>query len=108
MRRTFPIGHGLHSQTERPAAARSSSALEFEYGISAESVAPIIEAYRKEGFGFADYPGASGYGISLTSPEWIRRVAAEIGLGEVYFRARGWDDHQDVYGFTVQNLRTTR
>ncbi|MGI9067166.1 MAG: class I SAM-dependent methyltransferase, partial [Pyrinomonadaceae bacterium] len=67
---------------------------EFEYGISAESVAPIIEAYRKEGFGFADYPGASGYGISLTSPEWIRRVAAEIGLGEVYFRARGWDDHQ--------------
>ncbi len=74
---------------------------EFEYGISPESVAPIIEAYRKEGFGFADYPGASAYGISLTSPEWIRQAAAEIGLGEVYFRARGWDDHQDVYGFTL-------
>lgn len=76
---------------------------EFEYGIAPESVAPIIEAYRKEGFGFADYPGARAYGISLTSPEWIRRAAAEIGLGEVYFRARGWDDHQDVYGFTLQN-----
>ncbi len=74
---------------------------EFEYGISAENVAPIIAAYRKEGFGFADYPGASDYGISLTSPEWIRRAAAEIGFGEVYFRARGWDDHQDVYGFTL-------
>jgi len=73
---------------------------EFEYGIDPESVAPIIEAYRKEGFGFADYPGASGYGISLTSPEWIRQAAAEIGLSEVYFRAQGWDDHQDVYGFT--------
>jgi len=56
---------------------------EFEYGIAPESVAPIIEAYRKAGFGFADYPGASAYGISLTSHEWIRRAAAEIGLGEV-------------------------
>ncbi|MCM3904107.1 MAG: class I SAM-dependent methyltransferase [Pyrinomonadaceae bacterium] len=74
---------------------------EFEYGIAAESVAPIIEAYRKEGFGFADYPGASAYGVSLTSPEWIRRAAAVSGLGEVYFRAHGWDDHQDVYGFTL-------
>jgi SAM-dependent methyltransferase len=74
---------------------------EFEYGIAAESSAPIIDAYRKEGFGFADYPGASAYGISLTSPEWIGRAAAEVGLGEVYFRARGWDDHQDVYGFTL-------
>jgi SAM-dependent methyltransferase len=77
---------------------------EFEYGIAAESVTPIIDAYRKEGFGFADYPGATGYGVSLTSPEWIGRAAAEIGLKEVYFRARGWDDHQDVYGFTLQNL----
>ncbi len=76
---------------------------DFEYGIAPESVAPTIEAYRKEGFGFADYPGASAYGISLTSPEWIRRAAAEIGLGEVYFSAHGWDDHQDVYGFTLQN-----
>jgi SAM-dependent methyltransferase len=76
---------------------------EFEYEISAESVAPIIEAYRTSRFGFADYPGASAYGISLTSPEWIRRAAADVGLGEVYFRARGWDDHQDVYGFRLQN-----
>ncbi len=74
---------------------------EFEYGIAPESVSSIIEAYRKDGFGFADYPGASAYGVSLTSPEWFRRAAAEIGLREVYFRARGWDDHQDVYGFTL-------
>jgi 2-polyprenyl-3-methyl-5-hydroxy-6-metoxy-1,4-benzoquinol methylase len=76
-------------------------AQEFEYGIAPETVAPIIEAYREEGFGFANYPGDNGYGVSLTSPEWIRRVASELGLGEVYFRARGWDDHQDVYGFTL-------
>jgi SAM-dependent methyltransferase len=77
---------------------------EFDYGIAHESIVTIIEAYRKEGCGFADYPGATDYGVSLTSPEWIRRTAAEIGLREVYFRARGWDDHQDVYGFKLQKL----
>lgn len=77
---------------------------EFDYGIAPKSVASIIEAYRSDGFGFSDYPGASAYGVSLTSPDWIRRAAAEIGLREVYFHARGWDDHQDVYGFTVQHL----
>ena len=75
---------------------------EFDYGITPDSTASIIEAYRRRGFGFADYPGASAYGVSLTSPEWIRRAAAEIALEEVYFRSRGWDDHQDVYGLKLQ------
>jgi SAM-dependent methyltransferase len=78
-------------------------AQDFDYGIAPQSAAPIIENYRKEGFGFADYPGVSAYGVSLTSPDWIRRAATEIGLNEVYFCARGWDDHQDVYGFKLQN-----
>lgn len=76
---------------------------DFDYGIAPESVTNLVEAYRRGGFGFADYPGASGYGISLTSREWIRRTAAEFGLSEVYFRVRGWDDHQDVYGFKLQS-----
>lgn len=76
---------------------------EFEYGITEACVTSLIGAYRKDGFGFADYPGASAYGVSLTSPEWIRRETENLGLTEVYFRARGWDDHQDVYGFTLQN-----
>jgi len=78
----------------------------FDYGIGPESMVQIVEAYRKEGFGFVDYPGASAYGVSLTSPEWIRQAAAEIGLQEVYFRARGWDDHQDVYGLKTAEPRT--
>lgn len=76
---------------------------EFDYGIAPKNAARIAEAYRRDGFGFADYPGASAYGVSLTSPEWIRRAAAEIGVEEVYFCARGWDDHQDVYGFKLPN-----
>jgi SAM-dependent methyltransferase len=78
---------------------------EFDYGIPPESIALIVEAYRSDGFGFTDYPDAQDYGVSLTSPEWIRRVADEIDLEEVYFRAHGWDDHQDVYGFKLQVRR---
>ncbi len=75
----------------------------FDYGISPESTSSLIEAYRGEGFGFADYPGFDAYGVSLTSPDWLRRMADEMGLEEVYFRERGWDDHQDVYGFTLRS-----
>jgi len=75
---------------------------EFEYGIPPHSIEPIIEAYRQWGFGFTDYPGQSGYGVSLTSHDWVYRTTAEIGLEEVYFQAHGWDDHQDVYGFMLK------
>lgn len=71
----------------------------FDYGIANENIPMLIDSYRKHGFGFADYPGASGYGVSLTTPEWIRAEAEKLGLNEIYFREHGWDDHQDVYGF---------
>jgi SAM-dependent methyltransferase len=81
-------------------------AQDFDYAI--ESTAPLINAYRRDGFGFTDYPGARDYGVSLTSTEWIRRQAADLDLQEVYFRARGWDDHQDVYGFQLASSPNAR
>lgn len=72
---------------------------DFEYGIAPDSSPALIASYRENGFGFADYPGESGYGVSLTAPEWIGARAQSLGLARVYFRAHGWDDHQDVYGF---------
>jgi SAM-dependent methyltransferase len=80
---------------------------EFDYAIAKESIPAIVGAYRETGYGFTNYPNVgaygvaqdSGYGISLTSPDWIRARAADEGLREVYFNPHGWDDHQDVYGF---------
>jgi len=49
------------------------------------------------GFGYADYPDQSGYGISIALPSWVarlietRRDATLIGYQE-----RGWGHHQDV------------
>lgn len=73
---------------------------EFDYGIAKSAMPQITSRYREGGYAYTDYPYMPDYGISLTSPEWIRRRIEQVGkLREVYFVQHGWDDHQDVYGF---------
>ncbi len=73
------------------------------YGLLRAEIPALTEAYRQHGHGYLDYPAAPGYGVSLTAPAWVRQQAHEVGgLREVYFRAQGWDNHQDVYGFVKQ------
>jgi SAM-dependent methyltransferase len=73
---------------------------DFDYGLDEKQVDRINLNYPKTGYAFEDYPGEHGYGVSLTSPEWIRERIREVGgLREVYFKPRGWDNHQDVFGF---------
>jgi SAM-dependent methyltransferase len=86
---------------------------EFDYGIAADQIPRVISSYRDTGYGFTDYPDmtaygadrhATGYGVSLTSPDWIReRVAEKLTLKEVSFQPNGWDNHQDVFGFVRLN-----
>ena len=63
------------------------------------SIPHLVEAFHEQGHGYVDYPGQSGYGISLTKRSWMIAEALEVGLTEVYFRAHGWDNLQDVFGF---------
>lgn len=73
---------------------------DFDYGLTPEQINRIGVSYPETGYGFEDYPGEKDYGVSLTSPEWIRACVQKLGgLREVYFKERGWDDHQDVFGF---------
>ena len=73
---------------------------DFDYGLADDQIERIGVNYAQTGYGFEDYPGDEGYGVSLTSPEWIRARVRELGgLREVYFKERGWDNHQDVFGF---------
>jgi SAM-dependent methyltransferase len=75
----------------------------YDYGRGQEAAAEAVRACDACGFAFikgkeGDHPE---YGISLTMPEWMRAQCATInGFKEVVFRPRGWDGHQDVYGFT--------
>ena len=78
---------------------------EFDYGLDDEQLPALIDGYERNGFGFAAYPkgiydSASESGVSLTSPDWIDgQVRMVGGMRKVYFASRGWDDHQDVFGF---------
>ncbi len=73
---------------------------DFDYGLEPEQIDRTGRDYPQTGYGFEDYPEAKDYGVSLTSPEWIRARIRELGgLREVSFHERGWDNHQDVYGF---------
>lgn len=75
-----------------------------DYGLTDEQTARITSEYERTGFAYTDYPDRENYGISLTSPAWVREQARRVGnLREVCFAERGWDFHQDVYGFVSED-----
>ena len=73
------------------------------YGLSEASVRRMLAAYAADGFGYADYEGQAGYGVSVSSPAWVLRELHQWqGLRVVGLTERWWDDHQDV--LVVQKL----
>jgi SAM-dependent methyltransferase len=57
----------------------------------------ILIGYHANGYGYCDYPGQKGYGISLTSPEWVMSLAQRLeGTRLVYFGEAVWDGHHDI------------
>ena len=71
------------------------------YGLSASAQQKLLSEFHEHGYGYADYEWGDGYGISVASHERIAEVACSIGQWtEAVSFERGWDNHQDVYGFT--------
>jgi SAM-dependent methyltransferase/predicted O-methyltransferase YrrM len=70
------------------------------YQLGPAGARAALAAYERDGFGYADYPWSRGYGVSISSPAWIERVAAAAGLRVVDFTERGWDGHHDVVALT--------
>ncbi len=71
------------------------------YGLTPDALERVLQQYQSVGYGYADYPHAKGYGISLSSPAWIENlVSRQVGGRLVQYATRGWDKHQDV--FSVQ------
>jgi SAM-dependent methyltransferase len=71
-----------------------------DYGLAASEVVAALKQYDQSGFGFGNYPGDPGYGITLINREKINGLASAAGAwNEVLFEERGWDNHQDVYAF---------
>jgi SAM-dependent methyltransferase len=70
------------------------------YGLADDDAAKMLASYESTGHGYADYPRrVSGYGLSLTSRDWLLGEIDRIGgWRPTYFGARRWESHHDVHG----------
>lgn len=86
------IAMSLHG---RYAALRQSE-LGFAY-IQARLWPAIVAGYEQDGYGYADYPGREGYGISLNKPSWIAAlIERRPGTRMITLSEKAWDHHHDV------------
>jgi CBS domain-containing protein/SAM-dependent methyltransferase len=69
------------------------------FALQEEQAEQVVHSYDRDGFGFSDYPGTPGYGISLASPGWVQDQLESAGLRLVSYIQVGWDapaPRQDV------------
>jgi SAM-dependent methyltransferase len=71
-----------------------------KYGLSETAQRQVLSQFRENGYGYADYPGRHGIGISVVSHECMVAIARSAGeWNQTAFLDHGWDNLQDVYGF---------
>jgi len=76
---------------------RSLATGRYKYGLRDEDVHNLLQQYYRTGFGYADYPGTTGYGISVSSPSFVQSELISLPLLKlVGYHEKGWDNHQDV------------
>lgn len=67
------------------------------FGMPKDHLRSALESFHEVGFGYVDYPGKQGYGISLSSPAWVASaVTAVRGLRLVGLTERGWVGRHDI------------
>ena len=68
----------------------------WDYGLGAGNARIVLDEYERTGYGYCDYPGGTGYGISLIRRSWLECALAGSPLRMDAYLDRGWDNHQDV------------
>jgi len=72
------------------------------YGLSPAAQGDLLSQFRDSGYGYVDYDGQHGYGISMISRTRMLELAADAGdWSPACYLERGWLDHQDVYAFVA-------
>jgi hypothetical protein len=57
----------------------------------------IYQDYLDKGFGYASYPDAPDYGISLSDPAWtMKTIEKRDDIRILSYHERGWAAHQDA------------
>lgn len=84
---------------------RLKSATGWMYGIPDAEQNAVYDDASRTGYGYCRYPLWNiEYGISLSTPEWIRQASSEYGLSLIDYLPAAWDNHQDVFGLTLASM----
>jgi SAM-dependent methyltransferase len=75
------------------------------YGLSPEQIETVKLQYTKGGFGYADYRRNPGYGISLSTAEWVKRLLRLNSFDLASFMPAAWDKHQDLWAVTPKTAQ---
>ncbi|MBL9216129.1 MAG: class I SAM-dependent methyltransferase [Opitutaceae bacterium] len=68
-----------------------------DFGLAPEQATPLLAEYRRTGFGYVDYPGQPGYGISLARPSYVlEHFVQRPEWRLVGYHETAWDRRQDV------------
>jgi SAM-dependent methyltransferase len=73
-----------------------------DYLVGDAPAAAMVTRARRSGFAFEryDWDGSAGWGVSVSTAEWVQATAAAAGgLDLVLHRPAGWSEHQDVWTF---------
>ena len=83
-------------------AVERQESTEFKY-IDDDRWNDIKRGYNATGYGYADYQGQDGYGISVCSSAWMSNLVNALpGSRLVLLKARAWDHHHDVVAIQRQ------
>jgi SAM-dependent methyltransferase len=77
------------------------------YGLSPEQIEMVKLQYSKGGFGYADYRKNPGYGISLSSAEWVKKLLMLSSFDLAAFIPTAWDKHHDVWAVKPKIVEPT-
>jgi SAM-dependent methyltransferase len=73
------------------------------FNLTNEGKERLVRDFHEKGYGFADYVGQSGYGISLASQSRVAELAHSVGAWErVLYMDSGWHGLQDVHAFAAR------
>jgi SAM-dependent methyltransferase len=65
--------------------------------LTEELASGLLSDYDREGFGYRDFPGYEGYGLSRALPSWVCAELQKLpGLQLLSYAEREWDRRQDV------------
>ncbi len=80
-----------------PAVIQNITSNKNSYGLQAGELSSLLSQYSQQQFGYVDYPGQAGYGISVSSPANTLQILQKYPSFKLLsYQERGWDDHQDV------------